>query len=261
MLNAYLPPFREGVKAGSGSVMSAFNAIENIPASGNKKYLRDILRGKFGFDGVVISDACSVTEMLKFGYCETKKDCAYRALKAGLDIELGTDCYRGNAEALLGEGRITMAEIDEAVLRVLTKKFELGLFDAPFAPFARDKSVVYSQKHLELSEKSALESAVLLVSVTLANERNVAGCEIVQLYIRDEVAEVVRPQRELKDFRRVELQAGEEKTVNFVITEDMLAYYHTDGELYADEGAFTVYVGENSDTENQAKFTLEDRLQ
>lgn len=162
MLNTYLIPFREGVSAGADSVMSSFNCIENIPATGNKKYLRDILRGKFGFDGIVVSDAISVKEMHTFGYCETLKDCAYRALKAGLDIELGSRTYMQELPTLLEEGAITEADIDEAVLRVLCKKIQLGLFDDPYKCFRGDKSVIFSEEHLQLSEDLACESAVLL---------------------------------------------------------------------------------------------------
>lgn len=162
MLNAYLIPFREGVKAGADSVMSSFNCIENVPASGNKKYLKDILRGRFGFKGIVLSDAMSVPEMMAHGYCETPADCAYRAMKAGLDVELGTDCYEMNLSKLVQEGAILETEIDEAVLRVLEKKFELGLFDDPYKYFGYDRSAVYCEKHLALSEKLAGESVVLL---------------------------------------------------------------------------------------------------
>ena len=162
MLNCYLIPFREGVKAGAASVMSSFNSIENIPASGNKKYLRHILRDKFGFNGIVISDAMSVPEMLAHGYCETYADCAYRAIKAGLDIELGTDCFHDHLVSLVESGRLDESEIDEAVIRVLKQKFDLGLFDDPFSYQKKDKQIIYCQEHRELAKKLALECPVLL---------------------------------------------------------------------------------------------------
>jgi beta-glucosidase len=439
----------------------------------------------------------SVSEMMNFGYCETEKECAYHALKAGLDVELGASCYIKNLETLVEEGRLAVSEIDEAVLRVLLKKFHLGLFDKPYEPFKRDKNVVFCDDHIALSEKMALESVVLLenngvlplrrdikvalvgnyatsishygcwqhstrykevvtlqdgleqqgftltgvsdtfsiveaektayhadvvilafgetseesgeafskhnlhvkkevidcfnylksrgkkvvslvfsgrpliinefkqsdalafcwhlgqragtavakllsgemnfsgkltmtiprtegqlpmyyarkragrpfeperldwrfqakycdgenfpqyafgyglsystfnygeveltsnimkrkakieASVQLTNESNFDGTEIVQLYIRDEFSEVVRPQRELKGFRRVFLKAGESKRIVFEITEDMLEYYHIDGELCADTGSFYVYIGKDCNTENKAKFILE----
>lgn len=495
MLNAYLVPFREGVKEGAASVMSAFNAIENVPASGNKKYLRDVLRGKFGFNGIVISDAMSVPEMMAHGYCETPADCAYRALKAGLDIELGTDCYANELEGLIQKGLVREEEIDEAVLRVLEQKFALGLFEDPYKYYG-DKSVLCCDEHLALSEELALQSAVLLendgvlplkkgtkvaivgrfaesrelcgcwqystkqeltvtvkegleaqgfeivgvsngyglteaeiasyeadvvvftigeaaaetdearskhslefpeevrrcfdylkgrnkrvvtlvfalrprivnpfkysnalaycwhlgqrtgsaiakllsgkenfsgklcvtiprtegqlpvyynrkrggrpflpdrqdyrfqiryddgenypqyvfgyglsyghfihgtpvlekttmergekltLSLTVKNAGERDGTEIVQLYIRDKVAEVVRPERELKGFQRVFLRAGETKTVEFEISEEMLAYYHSDGEYGADAGEFIAFVGGDSTTRNAIGFSL-----
>lgn len=162
MLNEYLPPFREGVKAGAASVMSAFSTIENIPATGNKKYLREILRGKFGFDGIVISDSTSVPEMMAHGYCESREECTLRALEAGVDIELSAECYPENLSALAASGKADVALLDEAVLRILTKKFELGLFDDPYRYFTRPREELFSAETLDLSEKLASESAVLL---------------------------------------------------------------------------------------------------
>lgn len=498
MRNVYLPPFRAGVEAGADSVMTAFNCIENVPATGNKKYVKDILRGEFGFDGIVLSDAVAVWEMLRHGYCKTERDCAQKALHASLDVEMGTFCYENELEGLVAKCPDLEKQIDEAVLRILLKKFQLGLFDNPYKYFDYDKGAVYCAQHLDLSERSALQSAVLLendgvlplsgkekiafvgaladstdmcgawqdstrehesislkrgmeeagfvvvgesatydeekavalakladvvvftageasryesgearskhslelsedckrcfarlleegtkvvtivfagrplvinplvqsnalvyawhlgqragralskllkgqenfsaklsvtiprtvgqiptyynrknvgrpflpenqeyafqtryfdgenypqypfgyglsyskfdystpvidkpllrrgerasVSLEITNTGAVDGVEIVQLYIRDECAEAVRPIRELKGFQRVSLRAGERKTVCFTIEEKALAYYHIDGKRYADDGEFTMYVGKDSTAQQSVKLIYE----
>ena len=495
MLNTYLIPFREGVKEGADSVMTGFNAIENVPISGNKKYLRDILRGKFGFKGIIISDAGSINEMLPYGVCETVKECNEKAIEAGVDIDLGAIAYPNGLEQSVLEGRVSETLIDQAVLRVLEKKYELGLFENPYCK--QDKSAVFSAEHLALSEELAAESAVLLsnvgelpinksakiavigrfseskdflgcwqnsahkddlstleqaftacgysvvgscpsydenavkraikdadtviftcgetseengeahskhnlhlkreetdcfaaiktsgkkivslvfagrpliineldagavvycwdlghrtaealvsllsgarnfsgklaatlpasegqlpiyyakkklgrpfdptnttwrfqakyedganfpkyvfgygksystfkygdltldcgvmkkggaitASIDVLNDSDIDGTEVVQLYINDEVSEVLRPVRELKDFKRVFIKAHDRATVKFTITEEKLSYYHIDGDLKADSGKFTVYVGADSSAAAKAEFTLED---
>ncbi len=161
MLNTYLIPFREGVKEGADSIMTAFNSIENVPATANKKYLRDFLRGKFAFNGITISDAISAYEMIPYGYCEDLSECAYKSIIAGLDVDLGSDVYPFELEKLVLDGKVPESLIDEAVIRVLTKKFELGLFENPYSqPEKRNK--IMCEEYLNLSYKMALESAVLL---------------------------------------------------------------------------------------------------
>lgn len=162
MLNTYLVPFKAGVEAGADSVMASFNTVENIPASGNKKYLKHILREKFGFDGVILSDAASVLELIKHGYCEDEKASAKRALDATMDVELGTNCFAKHLKQLVENGEVQEEQIDAAVLRVLETKYKLGLFEDPFKYFKKDKSVLFCEEHLALSEKLASESAVLL---------------------------------------------------------------------------------------------------
>lgn len=495
MLNTYLIPFREGVKAGASSVMTSFNSIENIPATGNKKYLRKILREKFGFNGIIISDAGSSFEMISHGYCKDLKDCAVKSIEAGLDIDLGSEVYPTQLENAVLEGLVDEKLVDECVLRILEKKFELELFEDPYLN-GRDKNVVFCEDHLKLSEELALESAVLFenngvlpldkskkvaligrfsnskdmlgcwqeslhineavtpyegfvnngfnvvacvenynlkeikkavkkadvvlfnfgetslengearshhnlkaspevveaynfikklnkkvvtfvfagrplilnefknsdalvycwnlghmagnaiaklfsgeanfsaktcvtfptsegqlpqyyarkkvgrpydpnnttwrfqvryddgnneplyyfgqglsysnfvysnikiekdtmkmdekikVSIDVKNDSNVSGTEIVQLYINDKVSEVVRPIRELKDFKRVYIKPNEKKTVEFTITLDKLSYYHEDGELRADEGEFEVFIGKDSRCLDMVSFSL-----
>lgn len=160
MLNTYLPPFYAGVKQGADSVMTGFNVLNNIPISGNHRYLREILRGKFGFDGIVISDASSINEMLVYGICKDLEECCEKAMCAGVDIDLGGISYSQALEKAVLSGKVRESLIDEAVLRVLEKKYALGLFESPYSK--ADKSCVFSKEHLELSEALAIESAVLL---------------------------------------------------------------------------------------------------
>ena len=175
MLNTYLPPFYEGVKQGADSVMTGFNVLNNIPISGNHRYLREILRSKFGFDGIVISDASSINEMLIYGICKDLEECCEKAMCAGVDIDLGGISYSQALEQAVLAGKVSEDLLDEAVLRVLEKKFALGLFEAPYSK--TDKSCVFSKAHLDLSEKLALESAVLLKNngvLPLSKNKNIA---------------------------------------------------------------------------------------
>lgn len=160
MLNTYLPPFYEGIQQGADSVMTGFNVLNNIPISGNHRYLREILRDKFGFDGIVISDASSINEMLVYGICKDLEECCEKAMFAGVDIDLGGISYSQALEKAVLSGKVSEGLIDEAVLRILEKKLTLGLFENPYSQ--ENKSCVFSKEHLDLSEKLALESAVLL---------------------------------------------------------------------------------------------------
>ena len=160
MLNTYLPPFNEGIQQGADSVMTGFNVLNNIPISGNHRYLREILRDKFGFDGIVISDASSINEMLIYGICKDLEECCEKAMFAGVDIDLGGISYSQALEKAVLSGKVSEALIDEAVLRILEKKYVLGLFENPYSQ--ENKSCVFSKKHLDLAEQLALESAVLL---------------------------------------------------------------------------------------------------
>ncbi len=176
LLNAYLPPFKAGIEQGADSIMTAFNSIENIPATANKKYLRDILRGSFNFEGIVLSDAISAYEMIPYGYCKDLRDCAYKSIIAGLDIDLGSDVYPFELEKLVLDGTVPESLVDEAALRILTKKFELGLFENPYSqPERKDK--IMCAEYLDLSYKMALESAVLLENdgvLPLKKEKKIA---------------------------------------------------------------------------------------
>ncbi|HEX8688104.1 MAG TPA: glycoside hydrolase family 3 C-terminal domain-containing protein, partial [Pyrinomonadaceae bacterium] len=158
----YLPPFRAAVDAGVGTLMSAFNDISGVPASGNRFTLTKVLRGEWGFDGFVVSDYTSVTEMIAHGYAADGGEAARLALTAGVDMEMVGRLYNQNGAELLRRGGLKTAEVDEAVRRILRVKFRAGLFDRPYADEARESSVILSAEHLRAAREVAARSLVLL---------------------------------------------------------------------------------------------------
>lgn len=480
----YLPAYQAALEAGCEMVMTSFNLVDGVPATGNTWLMRHVLRAEMGFDGVLISDWGAVKEAIPHGTAADEKGAAYNAIQAGLDIEMMTPCYINNLKDLIHEGEVDMALLDEAVLRILTLKQKLGLFENPFrgadvkkeadtllssdhrmaarqvaqnsivllsnqdnilplnkteavsllGPYAEDGSILgawswkgdikesitlkegikshgvtldetsqivilalgepanwsgeascraditlpkeqliqlaqlkqqgkkvivvlfngrpldlhgvldvadavieawypgtegghavadilfgdvnpsgklvmsfphsvgqipvyynhlntgrpniagapneYVSKYLDIPNEPRLpfgfglsyttfdytdfvlnkqeinESETLLASVAVTNIGDSAGSEVLQLYIRDLVAEVSRPLKELKGFEKIYLEAGETKVVTFEITEAHLRYHHTDLSFTSDSGAFEIYVGTNSSDVLTEKFTL-----
>ncbi|HEX8187779.1 MAG TPA: glycoside hydrolase family 3 N-terminal domain-containing protein, partial [Pyrinomonadaceae bacterium] len=158
----YLPPFRAAVDAGVGTLMSAFNDISGVPASGNRFTLTKVLRGEWGFDGFVVSDYTSVQEMIAHGYAADGADAARLALTAGVDMEMVGRLYNQNGAELLRQGGLKMADVDEAVRRVLRVKFRAGLFDRPYVDESRESSVLLNAEHLRAAREVAARSLVLL---------------------------------------------------------------------------------------------------
>jgi len=160
----YLPAYKAALDAGCEMVMASFNTVDGIPASGNEKLMRGILREEWGFDGVLISDWASVREMIAHGAAEDDREAAYRAIRAGLDMEMMTPCYVRHLPELVESGEVDVKRIDEAVLRVLQLKNKLGLFENPLraADPEREREVVFSQQHRQVSHELAAKSAVLL---------------------------------------------------------------------------------------------------
>jgi len=157
----YLPPFRACVEAGVATVMSAFNELNGIPATGHEGTLRTILKQEWAFDGFVVSDWGSVAEMVPHGFCADEKEAAWAALRAGVDMEMVSPCYRHHLAALVDEGRVPMSWVDEAVRRILRLKFRLGLFENPYVDPLRP-SPLLAPGHLAVAHRLARESIVLL---------------------------------------------------------------------------------------------------
>lgn len=159
--NVYLPPFEAAIKAGCASVMTSFNDNDGIPSTGNKFLLRDILRGEWGFDGVVVSDWYSVKEMINHGFCKDDSQAAETAIHAGLDMEMVSETYLYHLESLVKSGKVSEETIDNAVRNILRLKFRLNLFDEGLTP-KTDKPTIYSKEHLATAQQAASESFVLL---------------------------------------------------------------------------------------------------
>ncbi|HEX8336747.1 MAG TPA: beta-glucosidase BglX [Pyrinomonadaceae bacterium] len=158
----YLPPFKAAVDAGVATLMSAFNDVNGVPASGNRFMLTKVLRGEWGFDGFVVSDYTSVTEMIAHGYAADGSDAARLALTSGVDMEMVGRLYNENGAGLLRQGKLRMAEVDEAVRRILRIKFRAGLFERPYVEEARESSVLLSAENLRAAREVAQRSLVLL---------------------------------------------------------------------------------------------------
>lgn len=160
----YLKAYKACVDAGVRLVMTSFNSLNRVPATGNKWLLRKILREEMGFNGVVISDFASVRHMLNHGYTCDEKHAAAQAIKAGLDMEMMSTTYASHLAELVEEGTISRELIDEAAMRVLELKNDLGLFENPYkdgSPEA-EKEIILCDAHRALARKAAAESFVLL---------------------------------------------------------------------------------------------------
>lgn len=160
--NTYLRPFEAGVEAGTVSLMSSFNDISGTPATSNHYTLTDVLRKKWRFKGILVSDWTAVVQLINQGVAADRKEAAEKALNAGLDIDMVDNCYRDHLEQLLKEKKVSMARIDEAVRRVLTLKFQLGLFERPYTPVTDRSQRLLHADGIRLAEQLAEESMVLL---------------------------------------------------------------------------------------------------
>jgi beta-glucosidase len=162
--NVYLPPFHAAVKAGVGSAMSAYMDLNDVPATGNRWLLDDVLRRQWGFKGLVVSDADAVKSLVQHGYARDLHDAAVRALDAGVDMEMAQDAtaYGQSLAAALKAGEITLQQIETADRRILTAKVRLGLFEHPYVDQARIAGVLNAPEHRTQERMAAERAAVLL---------------------------------------------------------------------------------------------------
>lgn len=164
MWNVYLPPFEAAVKAGSAAVMAAYMDLNDVPATGNRWLLHDVLRQAWGFKGFVVSDADSVKSLEPHGFARDAADAAARALHAGVNMEMGfgSTAFGATLAASVKAGKVTPAQIDAAVRPILEAKYRLGLFEHPYADEAKVASVLGAAEHRAAARRAAERSAVLL---------------------------------------------------------------------------------------------------
>lgn len=166
----YLSPYKSGIEEKAKMIMTSFNIVDGIPATINKWLLREILRGEYGFDGIVISDYSAIQETISHGVSQDKKDAALRAINAGVDIDMLTNVYSNFLKELVKEDVLTISLIDEAVYRILKLKNELKLFENPYgnANAEKEKKILLNKENLEEARKLTRETFVLL-----KNEKNI----------------------------------------------------------------------------------------
>ena len=160
----YLPPFKATVDAGVSTFMNAFNDLNGIPATGNKYLQRDILKSKWGFTGFVVSDWGSIGEMINHGNVSNEYEAAKLAITAGCDMDMESRNYKNNLADLVNSSKVPITLVDDAVKRILQKKFELGLFDDPyrFCNAEREQAALNNPVHANIARQVAAKSIVLL---------------------------------------------------------------------------------------------------
>ncbi|WP_372932123.1 beta-glucosidase BglX [Mariniphaga sediminis] len=173
MYNDYLPPYKAAVEAGVGCVMTSFNDVEGIPASGNKWLLTNLLRNQWGFNGFVVSDYTSVNEMIAHGLGDLQEVSAL-AVKAGLDMDMVGEGFLTTLQQSLEEGKVSGDDIDRACRRVLEAKYKLGLFEDPYRYFdnSRPEKDILTTENRKVAREAAARSFVLLKNERLQGNKN-----------------------------------------------------------------------------------------
>ncbi len=160
--NLYLEPFHAAVKQGVASLMSAYMDLNDVPASGNRWLLHDVLRQDWGFQGFVVSDAMAVGSLVTHGFARDPEDAALRAVTAGLNVDMASRTFIQNVPKLVGTGAITASQLDDDVRPILEAKIRLGLFEHPYVDEAKVEAVLARQSSRDLERKLAGRSMVLL---------------------------------------------------------------------------------------------------
>lgn len=162
--DTYLPAFKATVDAGVKTFMVAFNEIAGVPATGNKFLIRDVLKGEWKFDGLVVSDYTGINELVAHGFATDNKNAGELALQAGVDIDMVSAAYMNYTRVSYNEGKVSLAQIDDACKRILDVKYDLGLFEDPYrySDEKREKETIYKPEFLEASLDIAKKSLVLL---------------------------------------------------------------------------------------------------
>ena len=160
----YLPPFEAALDAGAASVMTAFNELNGIPATGSTYLLRDILRDEWGFRGFIVTDYTSINEMVHHGYARDETHAGELALNAGVDMDMQGAVFMNHLRASVDAGRVRESQVDTAARRILEMKYRIGLFEDPYrySDPARQQATTYKAEHLAAARDMARRSMVLL---------------------------------------------------------------------------------------------------
>jgi beta-glucosidase len=162
MWNVYLPPFKAAADAGVGTFMSAYMDLNDVPASGNRWLLHDVLRDAWHYKGFVVSDANAVHSLIVHGYARDGQDATQKAFSAGLNMDMASGTYLKYLAAEVRAGRVPMKQIDDAVLPILEAKIKLGLFEHPYVDESRMEQVLNAPEHAQLARTAVTRSVVLL---------------------------------------------------------------------------------------------------
>lgn len=160
--DTYLPSFYAGVEAGAASVMSAFNNISGVPASANKYTMTDVLKKRWNWDGMIVSDWDAIIQLTNQGAAKDGYEAAEKAINAGIDMDMMDNLYRAHLAKLIEDGRVSLETVDECVRRVLRMKFRLGLFERPYTEVRPENEIYLQPEALANAERLAQESMVLL---------------------------------------------------------------------------------------------------
>lgn len=176
--DTYLLPYEMGVKAGAATLMSSFNDISGVPGSANPYIMTEILKKRWKHDGFIVSDWGAVEQLKNQGLAATKKDAAQYAFNAGLEMDMMSHAYDRHLKELVEEGKVTMAQVDESVRRVLRVKFRLGLFERPYTLVTNEKDRFFRPQSMAVAAQLAAESMVLLKNdnqiLPLTNKKKIA---------------------------------------------------------------------------------------
>ncbi|MDE5634421.1 MAG: glycoside hydrolase family 3 C-terminal domain-containing protein, partial [Muribaculaceae bacterium] len=161
LYDVVLPPFKAGADAGAATFMCSFNDIDGIPSSGNRRLLTDILRGEWGWDGLMVSDWGSIEQMLNHGYSVDRPTAALQGALAGVDMDMENHLYDNHLRELVESGKLPVEQLDALVRNALRLKFRLGLFENPYVDL-KTANRFYTPANLQAAQRAAEESAVLL---------------------------------------------------------------------------------------------------
>ena len=228
--STYLPPFEAALDEGAATVMTSFNALNGVPATGNHYLLTDILRGEWGYEGFVVTDYTSINEMVPHGFARGNKHAGELSLNAGVDMDMQGAVFMEHLAQSVKDGIVTERQIDTAVRRILEMKYRLGLFDDPYrySDTDREKTEAYKQEHLAAARDIARKSIVLLKN----------GNEVLPLSNTIKSIAVIGPLADSKtDMLGSWISAGDRKERPVTVLEGLRARYGKDVDIRYAKGA------------------------